>query len=94
MEFLDIQTFSFRLKNKKANMLTYTLGVHTDYCVHALTETCKPPGWGEGDTLFHKVLANYTKGKSQGWWHLLISLSTGEVETHCGLTGRPASTTQ
>lgn len=47
-----------------------------------------------GGALFHKVLANYTKGKSQGWWHLLISLSTGEVETYCGLTGRPASTTQ
>lgn len=94
MEFLDIQIFFFRFKNIKANILTYTLGVYSDECAHALIETYKTPGWGGGDALFHKVLANYTKGKSQGWWHLLISLSTGEVETHCGLTGRPASTTQ
>lgn len=51
MEFLDIQIFFFRFKNIKANIRTYTLGVYSDECAHALIETYKTPGWGGGGRL-------------------------------------------
>lgn len=71
-------------------MLTYTLGVHTDYCVHALTETCKPPGWGEGTPYSIKCLQTTRRVKVRGGGTCLYPSALGRWRHTVGsLAGQP-----
>lgn len=91
MEFLDIQIFFFKFKNIKANILTYTLGVYSDECAHALIETYKTPGWGEGGTPYSiKCLQTTRRAKARGGGTCLYPSALGRWRHTVGsLAGQP-----